>query len=200
MNDSQWPMALSITFGLNHRAIIMPRFVKSVVKRFDHRDTHGATIAFADEREGERWICKCVVAERRVEDPAGGPQSRDKVTAGSTLPSMPLPPPNPSIPSRSLAPSCLAQMKFSATLHSNAIKARIASWYPAKADGEPSRAETRGSSSSLFSFSSRSAAEISASTPPSSISRNRIVTCSHRGTLRDRSTRDSSPTNAKRAG
>lgn len=72
--------------------------IRSVVKRFDHRDTLGATIAFADEREGERWICKCVVAERRVEDPAGGPQSRDKVTAGSTLPSMPLPPPPTPLP------------------------------------------------------------------------------------------------------
>lgn len=106
-----------------------------------------------------------------------------------------------STPSRSLAPSCLAQMKFSATLHSNAIKARIASWCPAEADGEPSGAEPRlrGSSSPLSSFSPHSAAETSTPAPPSSISRNRIVTCSRRGTLRDRSTRDSSP-NAKRAG
>lgn len=162
---------LSITFGLKHR--YHNATIRNVVKRFDHRDALGATIAFADER----WICKCVVAERRVEDPAGGPQSRDKVTAGSTLPSMPLPPPIPLPPSRSLAPSCLAQMKFSATLHSNAIKARIASWCPAEADGEPSRAEA------LLRFLPplRAAAAVTfTSAPPSSISRNRIVTCSHR--------------------
>ena len=88
---------LSITFELKHCAIIIYITIRSIVKRFDHHhDALNATIAFEDER----WICKCVVAERRgaarrVEDPAGGPQSRDKVTAGSTLPSIPLPPPIP---------------------------------------------------------------------------------------------------------
>lgn len=89
---------------INYIRMQEPRYhniaIRSVVKRFDRRDALDATIAFASAKTSSGYAN--VVAEWRAEDSAGGPQSRDKVTAGSTLPN--LSPQTPSSPARSLLP------------------------------------------------------------------------------------------------
>jgi len=123
---------LSITFELKHCAIIIyhnSQYRKEIRSSSWCAQCHDCIWGRAVDMQ----MCRGGTAWRGTA--SGGPgwgsaksrQSHSGIHSPEHTPSAP----NPSVPS-SLAPSYLAQMKFSATLHSNAIKARIAGWYPRK--------------------------------------------------------------------
>lgn len=143
---SHFRRVLNHTFYQLHLCTAITRYhniavcLQHAVKSFGRRDTLSAAIAFASVEANSEYAN--VVAERRAEKLSwGSANSRDKVTAGSTLQSLLLHHQHHHHHPRLPTPSCLAQMKFSATLHSNTIKARILSWYPAQENGE-SKTET----------------------------------------------------------
>lgn len=109
------------------RAIVTPA-IRSLVKRFDRRDARSVpAIALRPRKRAvdmQMSRRRSRLGVRKVETKS----QRDPLRR--VCPSTPPLPPRLYVaaarpPAR--APSCLAQMKFSATLHSNAIKARIAS-------------------------------------------------------------------------
>lgn len=74
--------------------------IRSVVKRFDHRDA-----AIANVRESEQWICKCCVCRGGTANGGlgwGSVKSRQSHSGIHSSQAYPLPPPGP--PARSLVP------------------------------------------------------------------------------------------------